>query len=63
MGGLRCTSTYHARAVAVAAVLDLGAGLIALSVTALAGCVNVDGHLLVDPFCRLVERQLHHVLN
>lgn len=47
----------------MAAVLDLGAGLVALSVTALAGRVNVDGHLLVDPLCSLGERQLHHVLD
>lgn len=58
-----CIGAHHARAVAVVAVLDLGAGLVALTVTALAGCVDVDGHLLVDALCRLSERQLHHVLD
>lgn len=62
-GASRCTGAHHAGAVAVAAVLDLGAGLVALAVAALAGCVDVDGHLLVDALCRLGERQLHHVLD
>lgn len=42
LGGKRtCNGAYHARAVAVVAVLDLGAGLVALTVTALAGCIYV----------------------
>lgn len=45
------------------AVLDLGSGLVALTIAALAGCIYVDGHLLVDPLCCLCERQLHHVLD
>lgn len=55
-------SSHHAGAVAVVAVLDLGAWLVALAITALACCVYVNRHLFVDSLCCLSERQLHDVL-
>lgn len=60
-GGV-CRSSYHAGAVAVVAVLDFGAWLVALAVAALAGCVYVNGELFVDSLCCLSECQLHDVL-
>lgn len=57
-----CQRSHHARAVAVVAVLDFGAGLVALAITALADCVYVNGHLFVDSLRCLSECQLHEVL-
>lgn len=57
-----CQSPYHARAVAVVTVLDLGAWLMAFTITALTGGVYVDRYFLVNSFCCLGERQLHDVL-
>lgn len=57
-----CQSSYHARAVAVVAVLDLGARFVALTITALAGSIYVNGDFFVDSLCCLSECQLHDVL-
>lgn len=44
------------------AVLHLGARLVPLAVTPLAGVSDVHGELLVDPLSSLIKRQLHDVL-
>lgn len=57
-----CQSSYHAGAVTEVAVLDFGAWLVALAITALTGCFDIDGYLFVDSLRCLSERQLHDVL-
>lgn len=53
---------YHPCAVAVVAVLDLRAWLVAFAITALTGGINVHCDFLIHTFGSLCKRQLHHVL-
>jgi hypothetical protein len=54
--------TYHAGAVAVVAVHNLGARLAPFTITSLAAGLSVERHLFVDPLGSLGERQLHDKL-
>ena len=54
--------SHHAGAVAVLAVLDLGAGLVTPAVATLTRGLHVDRDLFVDALRRLGEGQLHDVL-
>ena len=54
--------SHHAGAVAVLAVLDLGAGLVTPAVATLTRGIHVDRDLFVDALRRLGEGQLHDVL-